>query len=658
MASGYTATLTTATWRKIRGYCTWSTSTTSDTRIACSMTGQAQETQSYQYGCRIDIAIDQPSGTGKASDYKIGHLTSNPGSSWKNVGGQAKCSWSADRRTAAYTVYFRARLRGATSSGYGAFPGDTGWSTMGTASIAKLPVYTPNAPTNVKHTRNSDSQNTVTWTVNGATTRPYTGQELQVSIGGGAAQNVSTSIGANTTSYVHTGRSANTSYRYRVRSKNSAGASAWSAWTTTTYNTPTAPSGLSAAASGTNALLTWSSNSFSITRTEIQRATNSAFTAGLATIYSGAAKSSHTDATGGGVYYYRVRNVCSGGTTAWSNTAAVTTMMAPNAPTNFRRTPGATDSYVLTWTNNATTERPWSTIEVQRSANNSTWVAQSTIGGTLATTTVNLASLGSGPWYFRIRATNPIGNSAWVSIGPFYGAAPGLGGTAGTGTLSANKATTTASWSFTPGGFAGNLSVEVQQRVANWVSGWDTDESLLTWGSWTASTGSISGSTVTSSVNHARYLVVQYRARLTVVNPPDGLARVGSWVNTNAVEVRFAPLAATNLAYNSSTYRFTFRLPTDSVGSAQRTVKRYENGAVVSTATYTGTQQDVTVDTLPGSYFTEQIGITTPFWPSEVKTSVLIVNLDNSEITIGGERYTVFIVYDDGRVVPAAATVI
>jgi len=205
---------------------------------------------------------------------------------------------------------------------------------------------------------------------------------------------------------------------------------------------PKAPSGLSAVSktSPLRAVLTWTDNSANETGFTIQRATNSAFTTNLLTLGSvGAGIVTYTDSTItlNNSYYYRVvannrvgdtevyDGILNAGNTTFqtvqadskpSNTAALnSTATVPTAPSNLNgmavRINGNTaqDRVTLTWNDNSNNETGF---QIQRSLSN-TFTSSSTfsVGVNVRTFTQNVSR--PGTYYYRVRAINATGNSAW-----------------------------------------------------------------------------------------------------------------------------------------------------------------------------------------------------------------------------------------------------
>jgi hypothetical protein len=97
---------------------------------------------------------------------------------------------------------------------------------------------------------------------------------------------------------------------------------------------PAAPDSLTASASGTSVSLAWADRSSNETGFVVERATDSAFSAGFTSFNLGAGATSYTDTglTAGTTYYYRVKAVNAAGSSGYSNTASVTVPTPPPPP--------------------------------------------------------------------------------------------------------------------------------------------------------------------------------------------------------------------------------------------------------------------------------------------------------------------------------------
>lgn len=249
----------------------------------------------------------------------------------------------------------------------------------------------------------------------------------------------------NTTTYADPIGNTNTLYAYRVFASNTVGDTAVYAspsigFPTTTMDSefsntaqlgtatvvkPTAPSNLTATAqAGPQILLTWTDNASNETGFVIEQAINGGTFSTLITVgaRTGTGSVSYTDTTValGNSYTYRVAAVNAAGMSEYSNTASVTIAAPPAAPSAVSATAarqGRNNARVtLTWTDNANNETGFA---IQRSTN-ATFTANvvnSTVGANVNTFTTGNVSRNT-PYYFRVRAVNGAGQSAWVNATP------------------------------------------------------------------------------------------------------------------------------------------------------------------------------------------------------------------------------------------------
>ncbi|HEX8204576.1 MAG TPA: LamG-like jellyroll fold domain-containing protein, partial [Solirubrobacteraceae bacterium] len=235
-------------------------------------------------------------------------------------------SYSDTGRAAGTTYWYRVRAITATDT--------SAWSNVASATTQSVPA----APSGLTATASSPTQVNVAWTDNATN---ESGFVLQRSTSSDFATGV-TSIGmsANATSYSDTGRTAGTTYWYRVRAQNGAGTSAWSnaASATTPETTPTptapaAPTGLGATAASSSAIdLAWTDNASNETGYVVERSGSSAFTTVQSfPLAAGATSYRDSGLTAATTYWYRVRAVNGSLTSAWSNTASAATQSAPAA---------------------------------------------------------------------------------------------------------------------------------------------------------------------------------------------------------------------------------------------------------------------------------------------------------------------------------------
>jgi len=180
---------------------------------------------------------------------------------------------------------------------------------------------------------------------------------------------------------------------------------------------PAAPSNLQAIAplDPLSVNLSWTDNATTETGSQIQRATNAQFTQGLVTYNVAANATNFSDTSGlspGTTYYYRIRATGSE-PSAWSNATSATTPTVPAAPSNLQSSLQANPTAVnLTWADNSTNE---SGFEIQRATD-----AGFTQNVTLLTASSNShfdTTVAAGTtYYYRVRARNGAGASAWSNV--------------------------------------------------------------------------------------------------------------------------------------------------------------------------------------------------------------------------------------------------
>jgi FtsP/CotA-like multicopper oxidase with cupredoxin domain len=232
-----------------------------------------------------------------------------------------------------------------------------------TSNIITVNSSAPDAaPTALKATVINSSQIDLAWT-NNATNAASVRIERALAPGGvpGTFAAIGT-VAATTSTYSDKTALPLTTYAYRVIAFNVVGDSLPSntATATTTDVPPAAPTALSAVLqTGPQVALAWTNNATNATNIVVERALNGgAFTA-IDTLPSAAI--SYTDTTvtasaAGNTYDYRVMASNSGGPSAYSNTASVTIISVPAAPTSLAATAINSSQVNLTWTDNASNE--------------------------------------------------------------------------------------------------------------------------------------------------------------------------------------------------------------------------------------------------------------------------------------------------------------
>ncbi len=217
------------------------------------------------------------------------------------------------------------------------------------------------------------------------------------------------------------GLSAGVTYFYRVRAGNDIGSSANSnVASAIAPSTPAAPSNLVATPlNGSLQInLSWTDNANNETGFIVEQRSPDGTTNWTQVATPAANATSFPDTTGlvaGTTYFYRVRATGTIGNSANSNIASATTPSKPAAPTNLVTTPAAGSVQInLTWTDNANNETGFI---VERSPNgNDTWTQ---VGAPAANATSFSDSTGlvaGTTYYYRVRATNALGDSANASV--------------------------------------------------------------------------------------------------------------------------------------------------------------------------------------------------------------------------------------------------
>lgn len=224
--------------------------------------------------------------------------------------------------TAGTTYRYRVRAFNAT--------GDSGYSNTAEA-VTPVPQSPPAAPTSLSAAAISISQIDLTWADNSGNEDGFKIERCQ---GSGCTNFTQVAqVVANMSAYQDTGRTAGTTYSYRVRAFNGSGDSGYSnTATATTYappQPPAAPSNLSATAVSSSQIdLSWRDNSGNESGFRIERCAGSPTCtnfAEIATVSSNVTKYSNAGLARRTTYRYRVRAYNTGGNSAYSNLKAATT---------------------------------------------------------------------------------------------------------------------------------------------------------------------------------------------------------------------------------------------------------------------------------------------------------------------------------------------
>lgn len=205
-----------------------------------------------------------------------------------------------------------------------------GSTASGKVTIPAIDYDAPSAPSSCSASRASDTQAKVTWKNGGtSTTKPRSSTKVERQTDGGSWVQVA-SVGSSTTSYTDNSVSANHRYRYRVRAQ---GAGGYSSYATSgyIYTTPAAPQSVDVAvATGTTCTVDVDgSNAPYAESWEVQSQLNGGEwqTVGSYSTFP------QTADIGGGTVRLRARSLRGSLASAWAESATITTIMPPLAPT-------------------------------------------------------------------------------------------------------------------------------------------------------------------------------------------------------------------------------------------------------------------------------------------------------------------------------------
>jgi hypothetical protein len=305
-----------------------------------------------------------------------------------------------------------------------------------------IAAVAPKAPSGLTGTQTGtgiNKLNNLEWVDNSISETSFT---IQRAANTGGPWNTLAVLPVNTTSYSDPIGNTNNAYFYRVFASNLVGDTQTPGFPTVNRDSqfsnvfslgaqqvlpPAAPTNLTAVLqAGPQVLLSWRDNANNETGFVIERSADNGTTfAPVITVGAriGTGNVTYTDTTveAGNGYIYRVVAVNAGGQSAYSNmTPLLNIPSAPAAPSNVSATAvrqGNNARVTLRWTDNASNETGF---VIERATNAAFTANLVTVNVNANATTYQTGILSRNTnYYFRIRAINGAGPSAWVNAVPF-----------------------------------------------------------------------------------------------------------------------------------------------------------------------------------------------------------------------------------------------
>jgi len=306
----------------------------------------------------------------------------------------------ADTGLAPVTAYFY-QIRAFNTGGASAYSNEANATTLNTP---------PAAPGSLAATTISKTQIDLAWTDNSDNEDGFK-VERKTGAAGTYAQIIA--LGAGVTSFSDIGLTQGTQYFYRVRAHNNGGHSAFSnvANATTIPDAPAKPGNLIATpVSNVKIVLTWADSSNNESSFRIERKTTGGTYAEIASV--GANATSHADSglTANTTYFYRIRAHNLGGFSSYATETNATTLPnPPAAPSSLTAAAASISKIDLAWADNSNDEDGF---KIERKAGAAGTYAQiATVGANV--TAYSDLGLASGDYFYRLRAYNAGGNSAY-----------------------------------------------------------------------------------------------------------------------------------------------------------------------------------------------------------------------------------------------------
>lgn len=283
--------------------------------------------------------------------------------------------------------------------------GSSGYSNV--INVRTLAGDPPKAPSDLKITSVSPNRIVISWKDNANNEQGF---RIERKTGNGSFTQIA-SVSSNTTTYTNSGLTNNTRYTYRVRAYNSYGNSGYSEEVSVvTGNPPAAPSDLKVVeVTKDKVIIAWTDNADNETGYKIERKTAGGSFTQIATTGANVTQVTNTNLSTNVQYTYRVRAYNASGDSAYSNEITVVPSDVPLAPGNLRVTLTMRGSVVMAWSDNAGNEQGY---KIERRTAGGSYVQVATVAAN-TTTFMDTGLTGGATYYYRVRAYNANGNSAY-----------------------------------------------------------------------------------------------------------------------------------------------------------------------------------------------------------------------------------------------------
>jgi transcriptional regulator CtsR len=270
---------------------------------------------------------------------------------------------------------------------------------------------TPDAPSGLTATAASSTEIDLIWEDN---SNNEAGFKIQRKESGGSYSLID-AVRANRTSYTDSGLAAETKYYYRIWAYNSVGDSVYSNEDyaiTRSLSVPSAPSNLEITNITSSEIeIAWEDNSDDETGFKIERKKSGGSYSQIASVDENTTNYTATGLSDGTIYSFRVRAYNDAGYSSYSNVVSDTTGGTPDAPSSLEATAVSSSKIKLTWEDNSDNETGFK-IDRKKSGGSYSQIASVDEN---ANTYTDTGLTGNTKYYYRIRAYNDTGNSAYSS---------------------------------------------------------------------------------------------------------------------------------------------------------------------------------------------------------------------------------------------------